>query len=268
MPSLRLPFVLLCSFLIVGCIDAPESSSENPTGTDSSASPAWSYQGETGPEEWADLSDEYATCDGDLQSPIDLGDAESPGAVPPSLELSYSSTEGEVVDTGHSLQVNTPIGELTYNDTSYELLQFHLHAPSEHTIDGEEYAAELHLVHRDEDKDEEQNDTNQKDNEELAVIGVLIEVGDTSSPAFEGWTSKTDTSVSINPEQLIPADSSFYTYRGSLTTPPCTESVRWIVMDTPLEISKEKLEALREAYSDNDRPVQPVNDRQVVHVTP
>lgn len=282
MSSLRLPLFLLCSFLIIGCTDSPEPSPDESAEDDTSTSPAWSYQGETGPEEWADLSDEYESCDGDLQSPIDLTDADSPSEVTPSLEFSYSTTEGEIVDTGHFLQVNTPLGQLTYNDASYELLQFHPHAPSEHTIDGEEYAAELHLVHEDEDEDRDDEDRNgenrddedqkdedenqQEDDEDLAVIGVFVEVGDDPHPAFEGWNSK--TSVSINPEQLLPADSSFYTYQGSLTIPPCSENVRWIVMDTPIEISNEQLATLRARYSDNDRPVQPLNDRELVYVGP
>lgn len=270
MSSPPLPFVLFCSFLIVGCTDPPETSSDDSAGDDTSTSPAWSYQGETGPEAWADLSDEYESCDGDLQSPVDLTDADSPSEATPSLEFSYSTTEGEIVDTGHFLQVNTPLGQFTYNDASYELLQFHPHAPSEHTIDGEEYAAELHLVHEDEDEDrddedqKDENENQQDDDEDLAVVGVFVEVSDDPHPAFEGWDSK--TSVSINPEQLLPADSSFYTYQGSLTIPPCSENVRWIVMDTPIEISNEQLAALRARYSDNDRPVQPLNDRELVYV--
>lgn len=254
MPHVRsIAFLTLCvTLLSAGCAE-PDAPAESTSDGDSEVTdPDWSYDGDSGPEQWADLSYRFSACDGSQQSPIDLTDASSTDDGP-TLETSYSTAEGTVVDTEHSIQVNTTDGTLTYDGTTYDLLQFHAHMPSEHTVDGRDYAGELHLVHRAGD-------------EELAVLGVLVEEGSDAHPAFDGWIQQTDTTISLNPGQLLPDERSFYTYEGSLTTPPCSEIVRWIVFDTPIRASTEQLDALRNHHDDNARPTQPLGERSLVFV--
>lgn len=244
--------VLCLSILSAGCSD-PEAPTESTTEAESEhTSPDWSYEGDTGPEHWADLSSRFASCDGSQQSPIDLTDASAPNNGP-TLETSYTTGEGTVEDTGHSIQVNTTAGTITYDGTTYDLLQFHAHTPSEHTVDGQHYAGELHLVHRASD-------------DQLAVLGVFVEESSDAHPAFDGWTHSTDTTLSANPAELLPDERSYYTYEGSLTTPPCSEIVRWIVFDTPIQASTEQLDTLRAHHDDNARPTQPLGDRSLVFV--
>lgn len=246
-------YALALPLLLVGCGDddaqsaAPDASAppENP--------PAWSYEGDTGPGYWADLSPAYAACNGTGQSPVNLTSTRAPDE-PMSLTLSYSPAEAEVVDTGHAVQVNTTGGTLTFNGTTYDLQQFHVHTPSEHAVQGVPYTGEIHLVHR-------------ADDNTLAVLGIFVEAGDTPHPSLDEWIHGADTTLSFNAETLPPDLHPYYTYEGSLTTPPCSEGVRWIVLDTPLRASREQLETLRAQHSGNARPVQPLNDRTIRYVT-
>jgi len=152
---------------IAGCTSSPDADQPNdasaedgsPTGVYENAD--WSYAGDTGPAQWAELSPVYATCAGERQSPIDLTDATT--AAGPALGQAYTPAAAEVVDTGHGLQVNTGGGTLTVGSVTYDLLQFHVHTPSEHTVDGSDYPAELHFVHQAGDS--------------LAVVGVFVEEG-------------------------------------------------------------------------------------------
>jgi len=254
-----LPTLALLVALLLGCT-SPDSGSSSDSTADTAATeatgpayPAWSYEGETGPAQWADLSADYAACAGDRQSPIDLANATAP-TPSPSLQTSYSTAPGDVFDTGHAVQVNTTGGTLTYDDTTYELAQFHVHAPSEHTVDESSSAAEIHLVHQTGDS--------------LAVLGVFVEEGSAANTALDGWIQGDSTTISMDAGTLLPESRSFYTYRGSLTTPPCSEIVRWVVMDTPIEASAAQLETLRAQHDGNDRPVQPLGDRPLLRVTP
>ena len=243
--------VSIVPLFLIGCED-PRSGAEDRTSVASTA--AWSYEGPTGPDQWATLSDAYAACDGAEQSPINLAEAEAPDA-PTTLSTSYSTQPGEVVDTGHAIQVNTTGGELTIDGTSYELRQFHVHTPSEHTVNGTGYAAEIHLVHTAGDQ-------------QLAVLGILVEEGPEDHPALEDWSEGRDTTLAVNAGRLLPDRQSYYTYDGSLTTPPCREIVRWIVMDHPIQISKGQLTTLRAQHDGNARPVHPLSDRRLVYVGP
>jgi carbonic anhydrase len=251
MLSLRHLFGAFVLLLFASGCDDPSPDASDEAASDASS---WSYEGQTGPQRWAALSDDYAACDGSQQSPIDLADAGEP-TNGMTLKTSYTTASGEVVDTGHALQVNTTGGTLTLDGTTYELLQFHAHAPSEHTVDGADYAAEIHLVHRAEDQ-------------QLAVLGIFVEEGPEAHPALDGWIQGRDTTLSVNAGRLLPDRQSYYTYEGSLTTPPCSEIVRWVVMDQPIQASAEQLETLRAQHEGNDRPVQPLNDRQLVYVGP
>lgn len=259
MPPLRFvfPSALVVSLLIVGCgdSDAPSASDSAPIDTSSSMGTpaAWSYEGDTGPGYWADLSSAYAACDGPKQSPINLTSTRAPED-PPSLTLSYRADEAQVVDTGHAVQVNTTGGTLSFGGTTYDLQQFHVHTPSEHTVQSVPYAGEIHLVHR-------------ADDNTLAVLAIFVEEEDPPHPHLDAWSGGADTTLSFNAETLLPQLRPYYTYEGSLTTPPCSEGVRWIVLDTPMQASSEQLKTLRAQHSGNARPVQPLNGRTIRYVT-
>jgi carbonic anhydrase len=249
--------LLLCPVLLATACGPSEdgSSSNQQASTESTEKAAWSYDGETGPEHWAPLSSDYAACDGSQQSPIDLTDASS--AEGPSLQTSYSPAEAEVTDTGHAIQANTTGGTMTIGGTTYDLQQFHVHTPSEHAVDGSRYAGEIHLVH-------------QAGPEQLAVLALFVEEGDgenAPNPSLHDWIQGTDTTLTYDASALLPSSQSYYTYEGSLTTPPCSEIVRWVVLDTPIQASSAQLDTLRAQYDGNARPLQSLNDRTLRHVS-
>ncbi|PSQ97975.1 MAG: hypothetical protein BRD55_00815 [Bacteroidetes bacterium SW_9_63_38] len=251
---------VLCTLLFAGCGGRPESESTADVDSTAWLAPdpdgppaAWSYEGKTGPAAWADLDTAYAACDGDQQSPVALSDTAS--TTDQHFNAKYIMEIGEVVNTGYAVQVNTSGGMMIYDGMMYGLQQFHVHTPAEHTVDGTRYPAEVHLVHR-------------AENGGLVILAVFLEEGATDNPALETWITGADTSMTFRPSRLFPAQQSHYTYDGSLTTPPCSETVRWIVMDTPISTSAAQLDTLRAQYKHNARPVQPLGDRQLTYVTP
>ena len=218
----------------------------------------WGYEGPGGPEHWASLSEEYAACaDGRQQSPIDVagyekGDAEA-------ISLSYSGDAAGIANDGRFVRVEYLSGNtLGVGPRSYQLKSVHLHAPSEHQIDGASYAAELHLVHEDARGD-------------LAVVGLLYRLG-TPSPVVQAIldaappAGDTVFDVSgINAGEYVPGDLSHYQYDGSKTTPPCDEPVAWYVMRQQETVSQEQVDALLElSGGPNNRPVQPIGDRVII----
>lgn len=222
----------------------------------------WGYEGETGPANWGTLSPDYAACgEGQEQSPVDIPvDAPTNTA---GLKVNYEPSALTIVNNGHSVQVNyDPGSTIEVGGTSYALSQFHLHSLSEHTFAGDHTPMELHLVHKDA-------------NGRIAVIGVMLVEGSenpayatvlANMPADEG-EPETVAGVTVAAEALLPADRSYYRYNGSLTTPPCTEGVSWFVMAKPVELSASQIEAFQALYSDNYRPVQPMNGRKFLVLT-
>ena len=215
----------------------------------------WGYQGEAGPENWADLSRDFVTCKaGNKQSPIDLRDAVK--ARLPALEFNYRSVPLTVANNGHTIQVDqNGAGSLKFQGQHYQLLQFHFHTPSEHQIAGRTHEMEMHFVHK--------NDQGQ-----LAVVGVLINRGKENTALKAVWdgmpkeigTAEIAAAV-INAGDVLPAGRHYQHYIGSLTTPPCSEGVRWIVMNDPIEMSPAQIRAFKEVFSHNARPVQAREDR-------
>lgn len=228
----------------------------------------WGYESGDGPSRWADLSPAYRTCGtGKAQSPIDLG-----GALPgdastlrvayetAGLRIAHHEQALDLLDNGHTIQVTLDHGSTIFESgTSFDLVQYHFHAPSEHTIDGRSYAMELHFVHKSEQG-------------ELAVIGVLIEEG-SHNPAFDpiwnNFPSRPGESlhlegVSVEIEKFLPLTDGYFRYQGSLTTPPCSEGVQWLVCDEPIELSKAQIDAFRHIVNHNARPPQPLHGRSVV----
>lgn len=228
-----------------------------PPATDTHSIP-WSYEGEDGPERWGELDPVYATCSrGVAQSPVDitrpveadLGD----------LEFAYRPISPlPIVNNGHTIQVNVPAGQsVTVDGTSYELRQFHFHAPSEHTIDGRAQAMELHLVHVAAD-------------ETIAVVGLLLAEGEDNAALQPVFAAMPETAGpehrvpgSVDLAALLPAVPTTYRYLGSLTTPPCAEGVQWLLFTEPGQISAAQLAAFRKINGSNARPVQPLNVREV-----
>lgn len=215
----------------------------------------WSYDGDTGPDKWAVINEEYKDCNGKNQSPVDISGAERLKSLQP-LDLNYlEAKELDIINNGHSVQVSYADG--TFGD--YHILQFHFHCPSEHTINGKQYPMEVHLVHSTAEG-------------ELAVIGVMVEEGAENEffkklwehiPEASGEEKKVE--MAFNVENMLPEDRGYYHLTGSLTTPPCTEGVQWYVLSNPVTASKEQIEKIAAAMpKHNARPVQPLNDRKIV----
>ena len=218
-------------------------------------SPEWSYAGATGPDRWASLAEAYAPCGGRMQSPIDIAAHVEGGAGP--LAFSYA-VPAEAARTSHGfVYVDYPSGNtLTSGGREYELKSAHAHAPSEHTIAGEQFAAELHLVHAD-------------DGGALAVVGVLFALGD-ASPVLQAMLDaappdgETAEGVAIDPGAYAPGDTAHFRYDGSLTTPPCSEGIAWHVLREVRTVSREQVDALLAiGGGPTNRPVQPLGDRVV-----
>jgi carbonic anhydrase len=215
------------------------------------------YSGANGPAQWASLDEEWAACaDATAQSPIDLTGATS--ASLPDLEFHYATGPLELENNTHTvLATETPGSSVTVDGHEYDLVQFHFHEGSEHTVDGRRYAGELHLVHTDADG-------------ATAVVGVLLEEG-AANPAlsayFDALPATTGAEVEVDDfdtSALLPADHRSFRYTGSLTTPPCTEGVSWFVLTTPVQASAEQLAAFRTVVAENDRPVQPLGGRELL----
>lgn len=210
----------------------------------------WSYEGETGPAHWGDLDPRYAACKSGLrQSPIDI--AGTFPASPPSLIFHYQSRPIELDERGDDASVDHGHGNyLAVGSKIYRLTQLHFHHPSEHTLNKEAFPLEAHLVHA------------ASDGAKL-VVAILIKPGDPSlalpSIADNGhpW---------VDPALLLPVDHSYYRYNGSLTTPPCSEGVTWLVMKSPIEMSQPQLAALSEDVENTARPTQPANGRFILEV--
>ncbi len=222
----------------------------------------WGYEGSSSPREWGKLSPEFAACEvGHNQSPIDIHSVKEEPISEPldvNIEFNYQSTPLEVVNNGHTIQVNYAQGSSVKIDgQKYELLQFHFHTPSEHTIEGKAYPMELHLVH-------------QNRSGEYAVIGLLLEAGQSNQLMKTIWAQipktgevKTVTGIAVDVNSFLPTNHAYYSYQGSLTTPPCSEDVSWYVMQEPMEVSEQQIEQFRAIYQLNARPVQPLHDRVI-----
>lgn len=219
---------------------------------------AWSYdEGPTGPSNWANLDATFAACgSGQRQSPIDLSEPQRYDFQDP--DPSYGMRPGQrQLAQGVVMLTVDPGARLMLGPDAYDLVQIHAHAPSEHTIEGRRFPAELHLVHR-------------HASGQIAVVGVLLEEGSQSPdlwPLMPPWPAPGEVQTpeeKLAPVGLLPASLKSYQYEGSLTTPPCTEGVRWVVLATPVEASAAQLAVLADALGGNSRPLQPRNDRDLV----
>ncbi|MBZ0291926.1 MAG: carbonic anhydrase [Anaerolineae bacterium] len=221
--------------------------------------PHWTYEGEEGPAHWGELSEAFALCNsGKTQSPINIADAYSVDVS--DIAFNYNASAINILNNGHTVQVNYDEGSsIVFNGVTYNLLQFHFHHPSEHTLNGEPAPMEIHFVHADADGN-------------LAVVGVMLQEG-AENTAYSDVLANLPTEetevetlegLTISAADLLPAEHTVYTYSGSLTTPPCSEGVRWLLMDHAVELSAAQIEAFTSIFENNARPVQPLNARDVL----
>lgn len=219
----------------------------------------WSYEGAHGPDHWGELDAASRACvAGGQQSPIDI--VTGVKADLPPLAIAWQPRADTIVNNGHTIQVNVAAGNtLDVDRTAYTLLQFHFHRPSEHRIAGRNFPMEVHFVHR---------------AGGLGVIGVMMAAGKpnpafariaATMPASAGASAKADPA--IDPKGLLPSKRAYFSYAGSLTTPPCSETVAWMVLADPIEVAEADIAAFAKLYPMNARPAQKVKRRFVLRST-
>lgn len=219
----------------------------------------WGYSAPADPVHWGQLTSDYRLCGvGVKQSPVDLTSSNDDPVSP--LQFEYGMVPLDSVDTSRGLLVSAPPdGErenaLDFDQAHFKLAQFHFHSPSEHQINHHNADAELHLVHR-----------NSQD-QQLLVVAVLLKVGEYNpdlAVLLQSVSTPSDAAQPLDLNKLLPNTTEHYQYVGSLTTPPCTEGVQWIVMRSPLSLSAQQLTQLQTYVHDNNRPLQPLNNRTVL----
>ncbi len=267
---------LVCS--VVACIAAMHMTEIRATGQDKLGdSPAvhhyflkekhqhdakWGYEGKIGPEFWAKLSPKYRlAAEGKRQSPINIPSKSTVPAQLPVLKFEYQKERIAAVNNGHTIQHNEKRGSFLHvGSRVYALEQFHFHVPSEHTIDGRHADMEIHFVH----KSEKSGD--------VLVVAVMVNA-DSKKPAvniplYSELPKQINEAAEAknlyrNPVDLVPSDHRYFAYRGSFTTPPCTEGIQWIVMESPIVIRPVVLDAFKGAIGRNNRPIQKRHDRKI-----
>ena len=231
------------------------SSGNTPAPTTASSVAHWTYEGEEGPAHWGELDPAYEMCGkGKSQSPINISSPREQDLA--NILFHYQPSEVNILNNGHTVQVNYDAGSyIELDGVRYDVVQFHYHAPSEHEVDGKVFAAELHIVHKSADG-------------KLAVIGLLLQEGSPNAaldPFIDNLPAEKsdvkDMGIKLNVMDFLPDIQTTYRYSGSLTTPPCSEGVSWLVMTTPVALASAQLSKLEGLFEANNRPVQPLNDR-------
>lgn len=241
---------------IAGCLISAQLITASVWAADSTP---WSYEGDNGPQVWGQLDMSFSLCEaGKNQSPIDITDLID--AQLEDIELNYKSTPHEIVNNGHTIQANFKSDDhLIVDGQSFELKQIHFHSPSENTINGKSFPLEAHLVHADMDGN-------------LAVVGVMFEKGKKNPWIEQLWAEIPQNEhehqalkapLAIN--EILPDNKDYYRFNGSLTTPPCSEGVRWLVMKNALQISTNQVKSFSSLFPhDTNRPLQARNARPVL----
>ena len=220
----------------------------------------WGYAGKAGPEHWGELKEEFSTCNvGMRQSPIDVNAGVRIKTNLSNIKFDYKKVKGEVINNGHSIQVNYPAGSsINIDGEKYKLLQFHFHTPSENIVAGKHYDMEMHLVH-------------ENDKGELAVVAVFMKNGKHNKQLQSTWDimppkagQKAMLTSAIFAGDLLPKDQTYTRFNGSLTTPPCSEGVSWFVMTNPIEVSEKQIAKFASVIGKDARPVQAINHRFVL----
>jgi carbonic anhydrase len=220
----------------------------------------WGYEGADGPEHWGDLDPGYAACKtGTMQSPINITTAKLATTDLDSFRFYYKPSPLSVTDNGHTIQINFEPGNIMkIEGVPYNLVQIHFHRPSEEQVNGKSFPMVAHMVHQSADG-------------KLAVIAVLLTIGKANPvldtvlgnlPKDAGGVTRSDKTL-IDPAAIMPQVRNYYTFQGSLTTPPCTEGVTWYVLKNQVTISAAQEQAFAKRYPHNSRPIQAAHDRKV-----
>lgn len=220
----------------------------------------WGYSGEGAPEHWGGMDPKFAACrDGRSQSPINI--VGTVDANLPAIEMAYQAVPLKIVNNGHAIQVNyAPGSKMSVGGKTYDLLQFHFHSLSENTINGQYFPLEAHLVHKDASG-------------KLGVVGVMYKEGAANAALERIWKyirplagATMEVSDSFNVLDILPEGKDYYAFDGSLTTPPCSEGVKWMVLKDAVEISPAQIQKFQKTLGyANNRPVQPLNGRSVLY---
>lgn len=238
---MRFHIILTAALALAGSAAAQEHSPHTP---------GWTYGGATGPERWSELDPANATCAvGQQESPIDLKGAITADLGP--LDIDWAPMAAAARDTGHAIQVDAPEGStMAVGGQTYRLLQFHVHQPAEHLLDGRRLPLEIHFVHAGPDGI-------------LGVLGVFAEVGAASAPlqAVIDSLGAPAGDATLDPDGFLPSGRGFFRYEGSLTTPPCSETVDWVLLGDPVTVSQAQVDAFERLHPGNTRPVQPLHRR-------
>ncbi|HSZ62997.1 MAG TPA: carbonic anhydrase family protein [Terriglobales bacterium] len=245
----RFSALIYCTLLLATAITAQEHHPAH----------AWDYGDALGPSHWGDLKPEFAPCkSGHHQSPIDIRNPQK--ADLPPIQFDYKPSPLHIIDNGHTVMINYAPGSfISVAGKRYALKQFHFHRPSEEKINGKGYEMVVHLVHADEEG-------------KLAVVAVLLQQGEDNALVRRMWVNLPKEkekeedldSVQIDVNELLPADRGYYSFTGSLTTPPCSENVTWFVLKHPMTVSSAEIERFSRLYRHDARPTQPLYDRIVL----
>jgi carbonic anhydrase len=256
--SIALPALIASIAFLIGCSKAGAQHNSHPNTQSAKADKGghhWNYKN----MEWD--KEGFPDCGGKQQSPINIIKNNAvKDATLTALTFSYAaSTSINELDNGHTLQVaNSDANSISVNGNSYQLLQLHFHAGSEHQIDGKQFPMEIHFVHK--------NSSTNK----ITVVGVMVSEGAANAQVakiFDNWPSVADstfkTNKTVSLDSLLPAGKEYYTYPGSLTTPPCTEGLQWVILKQSITMSHSQIEYFKKHYNGNFRPVQALNGRVV-----
>lgn len=245
--------------MMLGVVVTAIGNSERPlAANDKPNRSRWGYLGIEGPEHWGMLTREYMTCEaGSKQSPIDIP-LQGLSHRQETLEFHYKTSELYEINNGHTVQVSHKTGcHVAVNKRAYNLRQFHFHEPSEHHFDGKAFPMEMHLVHQDATG-------------HILVIAVMMEPGSEHPVLKNLWDwlpdqigKETSVPIQVSLRKILPANTEHYSYSGSLTTPPCSEGVQWIVLTESIQISKQSLRKFSAIIGDNARPVQSLGNRHI-----
>ncbi len=251
---------VLAAALATSTLQAKEEHTSEHNQTTEHHAKHWAYLGEVGAKHWSELNKDFNMCsEGKQQSPINIVATKDIELKP--LDLNYTTDSKTIIDNGHTVQINIKEGSVFKIDgVDYKLKQFHFHVPSENNINGNEFPMEAHFVHA-------------TDDGKLAVIGVMFKMGEENPTLAKIW--KTLPNLKVEEEEnltlssqeiqsLMPTNKDYYKFDGSLTTPPCSEHVKWHVYKTPLTLSKTQVIEFFKLFGfPNNRPLQATNKREI-----
>lgn len=251
MRNYRLSFIICCAVFLTAGNNRVQGREQEPH--------TWDYGEALGPSHWGDLKPEFVTCKiGHHQSPIDIRNPTKTAL--PSIHFEYKPSPLHIIDNGHTIMINYASGSaLSVGGKRFELKQFHFHIPSEEKINGKGFDMSVHLVHVDEAG-------------KLAVVAVLLQQGKDNPLVRQLWNDLPKEKekeeffdqIQVDASRILPSDLTYYSFSGSLTTPPCSEDVTWFVLKNPTTVSPAEIKQFSELYRNDARPTQPLNDRVVL----